>query len=374
MYSTQVSRNKMIVLYVSLVFFIITGLLLLTLCRDEASPAVNADSEDWQRILNELFDLRNDSILKQDKETLEDIFLINEKNGRWAYEFEVQRAKYLSAWSAKQGVEITSIHSEIKIKSVKQVGRGYSFYLISSNEYKYAYMDTPKTENIFRLGAYHSLDLIPSEEVDNSWIISREWYDDPLLDSINLDNVTDEMTDYIMAHPAIDISGISDQRVTAVEYADMYCGAASGGQNNYEYNSEYTNYNPLGGDCANFASQVLLAGGFKKNGTWNYAGGKGSRAWVNAQGLKDYLLYSGRASLLAAGSYKEIYQYAYSLRPGDIVAYVKKGKVAHVSVVTGADSKGYPLVSCHNLDRYRVPWDIGWSGDNVRYFLLNVSY
>lgn len=373
MYSMKPSRNNMIVLYVSLIFFIVTGILLLTLCQNEASPAINADGEDWQRIINELFVLRNDYTLNQDKNTLETIFLTSEKNGKWAYEFEVQRAKYLSNWSAKQGVDVTHIHSEIKIKSVKQVGRGYSFYLISSNEYSYAYKDSPKIENMFRLGAYHSLDLIPSED-DNDWIISREWYDDPLLDSINLDNVTEEMTEYIMSHPAIDISGISEQRVTAVEYADMYCGAASDGRNDYEYNSEYTNYNPLGGDCANFASQVLLAGGFKKNGTWNYKGGKGSRAWVNAQGFKDYLLYSGRASLLASGSYKEIYQYAYSLRPGDIVAYVKKGKVAHVSVVTGADSKGYPLVSCHNLDRYRVPWDIGWSGDKVRYFLLNVSY
>jgi len=373
MYAMKTSRNHMIVLYVSLVFFIITGLLLLILCQNDASPAMNTDDEDWQGIINELFDLRNECILNQDMDTLETIFLTNEKNGRWAYEFEVQRAKYLRDWSAKQGIEITGIDSQIKMKSVKQVGRGYSFYIISSNEYRYAYKDDPETENLFRLGAYHSLDLIPNED-DDSWIVSREWYDDTLLDSINLENVTEEMTAYITSHEAIDISGISEQRVKAVEYADMYCGAASDGQNDFEYNGEFTNYNPLGGDCANFASQVLLAGGFKKNGTWNYAGGKGSRAWVNAQGLKDYLLYSGRASLLASGSYKEIYQYAYSLRPGDIVAYVKKGKVTHVSVVTGADSKGYPLVSCHNLDRYRVPWDIGWSGDKVKFFLLNVSY
>jgi hypothetical protein len=367
------SRNNMIVLYVSLIFFIITGLLLLTLCQDEASPAVNADNEDWEKVINGLFSLRNDCVLKQETDLLKTIFLTSEKNGRWAYESEVQRAKYLSDWSVKQGIEVSGIDSKIKIKSVKQVGRGYAFYLISANEYRYAYKDDPETENMFRLGGYHSLDLIPNEDGEG-WIISREWYDDPLLDSINLENYTEEMTEYIISHPPIDLSGISEQRMTAVEYADMYCGAASDGRNDYEYNSEYTNYNPLGGDCANFASQILHAAGFKKNGTWNYAGGKGSRAWVNAQGLKDYLLYSGRASLLASGSYKEIYQYAYSMRPGDIVAYVKKGKVTHVSVVTGADSKGYPLVSCHNLDRYRVPWDIGWSGDKVKYFLLNVSY
>ncbi len=373
MYSLKASRKNTIVLYLTLVFFIVTGLLLLILCHDEASPVLNSENMDWEKTINGLFDLRNNCVLKQDTDTLKSIFLTSEKNGRWAYEFEVQRAKYLKNWSAKQGVDIKGIQTRITIKTVKQVGRGYSFYLISSNEYRYVYKDDPQQENIFRLGAYHSLDLIPNEDSDD-WIISREWYDDPLMDSINLDNVTEEMTAYITSHPAIDTSGISAQRVAAVEYADMYCGAASDGQNGYAYNSDYTNYNPLGGDCANFASQVLCAGGFKKNGTWNYTGGKGSRAWVNAQGFKDYLIYSGRASLLASGSYKEIYQYAYSLRPGDIVAYVKKGKVTHVSVVTGADSKGYPLVSCHNLDRYRVPWDIGWSGDNVRYFLLNVNY
>jgi hypothetical protein len=317
--------------------------------------------------------MRNECILNQNTDTLKTIFLTDEKNGRWAYEFEVQRAKYLNNWAAKQGAKVTNISSEIIIKSTKKVGRGYSFYVMTSCEYTYVYQDDPETKNTFRLGAHHSVDLIPAEAKDK-WVISREWYDDPLLDTINMDNVTNEMTTYITSHPPIDVSGISAARIAAVQYADTYCGAASDGQNNFSYNSDYTNYNALGGDCANFASQVLLTGGFKKNGTWNYAGGKGSRAWVNAQALKNYLLYSGRASLLASGSYKDVYQYAYSLRPGDIVAYVKKGKVTHVSVVTGADSKGYPLVSCHNLDRNRVPWDIGWSGDKIKFFLLNVSY
>ncbi|MGO0943805.1 amidase domain-containing protein, partial [Clostridioides difficile] len=39
----------------------------------------------------------------------------------------------------------------------------------------------------------------------------------------------------------------------------------------------------------------------------------------------------------------------------------KKGRITHVSTVTGLDSRGYPLVTCHNTDRMLVPWDLGWS-------------
>ena len=366
-------KINMTVLFLTLAFLIIAGFVLFIPFESESEAILSTAHEDWDKIIGDIFRTRNECLLNNDPETLKALFLTEEKNGRWAYEFEKQRAEYLSDWAVKQGALFTKVTSNIIVKSVKQVGRGYSFYVLTSNEFTYVYGDSPETENKFRLGAYHSIDLIPSEE-KNKWIISREWYDDPLLDSINLNNVSEEMTAYIQGHSPIDISGLSASRISAVQYADMYCGAASDGQNNFAYNSDYTNYNALGGDCANFTSQVLLAGGFKKTGTWNYAGGKGSRAWVNAQALKNFLVYSGRASQLAKGSYKEIYQYAYSLRPGDVVAYVKKGKVTHVSVVTGADSKGYPLVSCHNLDRNRVPWDMGWSGDSIMFVLLNVSY
>jgi len=56
-----------------------------------------------------------------------------------------------------------------------------------------------------------------------------------------------------------------------VEYADRYCGAAADEQYGYSYNKKYKNYNPLGGDCANFASQILYEGGkFKQTGAWRY--------------------------------------------------------------------------------------------------------
>lgn len=357
--------------FLTLALFIVAGFILSL--QGGSGAVFNAQSENWDKIVEDIFRLRSDCLLSRDEKRLESVFLTDEKNGRWAYELELQRAAYLSDWAARQGAVFTGVTSRVAVRSVKQVGRGYSFYVLVSCAYAYAYENDPEAQNIFRLGGYHSLDLIPGAGT-GGWVISREWYDDPLMDTLKTTSVTDDMTAYIAAHPPIDISGLSERRAAAVEYAEKYCGAASDGWNNYAYNCEYANYNALGGDCANFTSQALLAGGFKKNATWNFAGGKGSRAWVNAQALKNYLLYSARASLLASGSYKDIYQYAYSLRPGDIVAYVKKGKVTHVALVTGVDSKGYPLITCHNLDRYRVPWDMGWSGNGVKFILLNVSY
>ena len=46
----------------------------------------------------------------------------------------------------------------------------------------------------------------------------------------------------------------------AVSYAKQYCS---------NYNPKYPNYRNLGGDCANFVSQCLIAGGMNFNGCQN---------------------------------------------------------------------------------------------------------
>ncbi len=68
----------------------------------------------------------------------------------------------------------------------------------------------------------------------------------------------------------------------------------------------YRNYNSQGGDCANFASQILFEGGrFRKtiHGAMIKTGA--TRSWLNADGFKDYMIYSGRASVVAHGSYEK---------------------------------------------------------------------
>ncbi|QIB27108.1 amidase domain-containing protein [Caloranaerobacter azorensis] len=322
--------------------------------------------------IEKIFGLRSQAILKQDENLLSMLYDTSTKYGRWAYEHELKRMKYLHKWADKQGVEFVSINPQIIIRRMREKGQEVYVNLMVSTEYKYVY-ENENSINLFRIGTYHSVKIVKGEE--DEWFIAREWYTDPFADSLKLDDIkTLEIKNYILSHRPRDLSKINKRRKTAVQYADRYCGAAGFEKTGYRYNSKYINYNSRGGDCANFASQILFEGGkFKKTHTWNYNKG-GSKAWVNAHAFKNYMLYSGRGSLIAYGNYEKVYKAAYRLLPGDFIAYGKKGKVTHISVVTGADSKGYTLVNCHNIDRYRVPWDLGWSDKGIRFWLVRVHY
>ncbi|OPJ57013.1 amidase domain-containing protein [Alkalithermobacter paradoxus] len=328
--------------------------------------------EDFSQIIQEIFDLRNEAILNKDVETLDILYTKETKYGLWAYEHEIKKMKYLHKWSEKQGVKFTDIKTITKIRSIKKKEDRYSINLMVSTEYNYSYEGEERT-NMFRIGTYHYLDI---QNRNDEWIILKEWYVDPFADSMHLDDIkSEEIKQYILSQPERDLSNINERRINAVKYADQYSGAASDEEYGFKYNNKYKNYNPLGGDCANFASQILYEGGkFRKTSTWNYDSSGGSKAWVNAQAFKNYMINSGRASVIAYGTYDKVYKASYKLLPGDFVAYEKNGKITHISVATGADSKGYSLVNCHNTDRHRVPWDLGWSNKGIKFWLVRVHY
>ena len=169
----------------------------------------------------------------------------------------------------------------------------------------------------------------------------------------------------------------------AAAYADRYCGAAPGCGNDGSANPRYANLNGDGGDCTNFISQVLWAGGLREDGNWFYdrATAEGSRAWSNAQGLADHLAGAPWAHRIAAGDYQAIVTATSehphgadrALRLGDLVSYVQHGDVVHTGVVTAFDGHGLPLVDAHYNDRYHTPWDLGW-GRDARYRLWRIDY
>ena len=166
----------------------------------------------------------------------------------------------------------------------------------------------------------------------------------------------------------------------------MWCSLGSG--NNFKYNKKYTDYNGIGGDCTNFASQVLgdkEGGDLKHDGTWlfNYSkfgNATGSRACVNADGLKEYLLNSGKGKLIKRGNFKELTaltpEYPKGivsrLEVGDLICYANKADIDHFAVVTAFDPHGYPLVNSHTTDRYHVPWALGWGDTRINFYLIHI--
>lgn len=87
-------------------------------------------------------------------------------------------------------------------------------------------------------------------------------------------------------------------RTTAVSYANTYA---------LSYNSNYRSFAGSGGDCANFVSQCLYAGGLSMSNTWKYIWSSGNNrnndtctaAWNNANSLKNYLKNNIGAPILA---------------------------------------------------------------------------
>lgn len=340
--------------------------------------AIKIDEDDqikqqYQLLLQNLFDYRNKAILEQNEEILKELYDTDKKTGLWGYEHEVEKMKYLKNWSSKQGVTFNDIKTKVKIRKVKEKETDlYGIICNVATDYNYSYENEKDVKNIFRIGTEHYLNV---KIKDNQYIITKEWYTDPFADSLNLENIkSDDIRSYILAQQKPDIQ-LTQEQQKAIDYAHRYCGVSTEEEYEFKFNREYKNFNPDGGDCANFASQIMYESGrFKKNSIWNYNNRDGTKAWVNAQGFKNYILNSGRGSLICKGSYEETYKESYNLRPGDFVAYEKGGRITHVSTVTGMDSKGYPLVTCHNTDRLLVPWDLGWSNKTIRFHLIRVHY
>jgi len=355
-------------------FLFIILLLFIQICTTRYVYATTDDSKEAvTSYIEQVFQSRNKAILSGDLELIKSFYNMKTKYGVWAYEHEKRKVDYIRNWQEKQGIKFIDITPTAIIKRIEGSTDNFSAYLLCSTEYTYVYEDEPEIENTSRIGTYHVLQIANK---DGSLIISKEWYKDPFADSLYLDNIkADSIKKHILSQSTRDLSTINKRRQDAIEYAEKYCGAASTAEYEYKYNKKYRDYNSQGGDCANFASQVLFEGGkFKKNHSWNYDKGGATGAWLNADIFKRYMINSGRASVIAYGNYDKVYKASYKLLPGDFVAYEKKNDITHISVVTGADSRGYSLVSCHNSDRNKVPWDLGWSDKRIKFWLVRVHY
>ena len=142
-------------------------------------------------------------------------------------------------------------------------------------------------------------------------------------------------------------------RRSAVRYAHTWA---------YGRNPAFYNYDELGGDCTNFASQCLYAGGGVMNFTpdfgWYYIdANRKSPSWTGVIYLYDFLLRSP-PSPGPAGSGAELRQ----LRPGDLVQLSFDGEsFQHTPVVVAVQNRGETpgdiLVAAHSYDADDRPLD-----------------
>ncbi len=336
-----------------------------------------------ERIYNE----RSAALASGDVSSLKALFDASQKYGKWALEHEVKRIKYLKDWSKERNITFNKIESTVRVKKIYPKGNIVKLALEESYKFDYVYNNEENSPvNSFGVGIRHTTSLVKRNE---KWVIFNDWYTDCFEDALRgysdsvaklprmltpIHNINKSYQEVIYRKPIYD-------REKAVAYADKYCGAAWGSGNNFKYNKKYNDYNGIGGDCTNYVSQVLgdkEAGGMRIGGGWVPS----SNAWANADGLKNFLVHSGRGSVISVGTFKELTKSSEKLpngavgklQLGDVIAYEKgRGNIDHFAVITGFDSHGYPLVNSHTTDRYHVPWDLGWGDAKIRFFLIHIN-
>lgn len=143
------------------------------------------------------------------------------------------------------------------------------------------------------------------------------------------------------------------QASRAVEYALRWALAR---------NPLFSDFAGIGGDCTNFVSQCLLAGGATMNDTrdygWYYfSPNNRAPAWSGVTyfyrfliGDPDYLRENG-----GEGPYAGEVTFSDGLATGDVVQLANAmGEFYHTLIITGFDGQ-IPLVCAHNDDAYMRP-------------------
>ena len=124
-------------------------------------------------------------------------------------------------------------------------------------------------------------------------------------------------------------------------------------------NPAYYNFNRLGGDCTNYASQCLFAGAgvmnYEPTFGWYYESlNNRAPAWTGVEFFYRFLIGNAEKIGTGAGPYaKEVFPR--ELEIGDFVQLGDdSGKFYHTPVVVGF-SGGVPLVAAHTYDAFNKP-------------------
>ena len=345
------------------------------------------DIEVLNKRIQEIYDIKCKGLMTGDWKELKQHYDISRKYAQWSFEHEAKRMKYLADWSNSRGIKFTDVNSKVDLKKVRKKGDMELLSITETYSFDYIYEDDLNAQiNNFKVFLRHSVGLVYK---DNKWLIARDWYSDCFENALGSysgihigregDNPPEELeTSVLLEEGKLQ----KYNRKKAAEYADKYW---------FNYNIKYKDCNGIGGDCTNYVSQCIgdkeEGGGIAFDRTWfcvypKHGRAEGSRAFVNTDAFKGYLVYSGRGRVIKRGDFDEVTKptndspigAAGKLQVGDLICYEVKGQIDHFSIITAIDSKGYPMINSHTVERYHVPFDLGWQGPRIKFHLIRIAY
>ncbi len=274
----------------------------------------------------------------------------------------------------QQGTTIVFYRSKIKwhsgeiipgrIGSFQQSGDKLTIYnIVEDAALTYSYVENNITEN-FESGIGVPYDEVVLTFTNGKWMIESwkekgpfglypRWYrEQPSEQTEPIINIDSSISNKIL---------ITYNRTAAKNYAHAHVFSPS---------SNYPDYSSYGGDCTNFVSQCLQAGGWNQVSSGSYkwfhlpgytspppSGIHRSPSWTAADYLKTYIANSGSIVL---ASYP-----LSSMEIGDVVHLISGGSAYHTMLVTkkiGSGSSSRTFVTYRNASGYSPEKDIEITG------------
>lgn len=339
-----------------------------------------------------VFKTRNKAFLDGNIKDLYDYFVTTTSDGKYSIHHELKRIAYVRDWAEERNIKFVSITSYPSLKYVTGGPNNFNVRIDEEYKFEYVYKDEPELKNEFGIALFHIATL---NKDGDSYKIAKDYFLDSFEDGFKIYNFNLDEKDLPLTKGVTyninfkrdynDIPCSSNfNRFNCKEYADKYCGVTWASENKDKYNKKYFNFTGSGGNCTNFVSQCLSdkeGGNMKSDYTWYFSSNKqeGSPAWVNANSFKDYILYNGKGKVIkysdfvgAMNTLDDGTSVFSHLEIGDIISYASKGHVEHNAIITNFDSKGYPLINSHTVDRYQVPFDLGWGDKGINFYFIHI--
>lgn len=343
--------------------------------------------------LNDLYSTRNKSFTTGNVEDLYKFYDISQTFSSYSLKHEFKRIAFLRDWASERNISFKNIESTPKILYLKENDNTYSLTL--SEEYKldYIYNDAAEKINNFGVSLIHTLEL---KTFGNSFIVTKDYYQDCFDGGLgqydfNLTEKNIPITKYRAYNLNFKINptpknSSTYNREAAVNYANKYSGISFANNLDSKYNSNYYTYVAGSGNCTNFISQCLAdsleGGGIPQDKNWSYKfneskGVMASETWVNSEKLLEYLLSSNKAFISFSGSFNEILdsmsKSSNEINLGDLVIYKQGDYIEHSAIITGFDNAGYPLVNSNSIDKFKMPFDLGWNNDTSKFYIVSLK-
>lgn len=212
------------------------------------------------------------------------------------------------------------------------------------------------------------------EKDNGKWYIKSDSFDEPIYNMLTQGMSVEEIKTKLFIENEIftegNISKSETQdgevllsstynRVAARDYADQYW---------TNYNNKYMDFTNLGGDCTNYVSQAMRAGGAPDD----FSGTQGSQwwydlsthqytpSWTSVNQLYEYLLFNTNG-----GPVGVVTNNLYYVNVADIVQFKLSGSNwIHSAIVTHVEYEDMPYiyVNAHTNDRYRY-WIENYPGE-----------